>query len=449
MNMLKKLGDKWRVIWSMVLSQFKKSILPRKNKEADEKPKFQLFPEVKKDDFDFISDSKAALLNKSTPLAGVVLYSVFALISVSIIWAYFAPIDQMTVGEGKVIPSSEVKVIQSLDGGIIQSIKVEEGELIKKNQVLLEFDDTRYKSDYEQGREKYFALTATIARLKAETQGLEKVNFPLELEEEHSDLIHTETKLFEARKMALEQELSVLQKNYELAQGVVKIYEPLLKTGVVPKIDYYRAEQASNEIQRNILTLKDKYRQDALTELNQRKGDLAVVTEALTSLKDKMQRTTIYSPVNGVIKKIYVHTIGAVIQSGQPIMEIVPVEDSLLIQARVKPSDIAFIKIGQKATVKISAYDFSIYGSLDGKVEYISADTLEDSKPDMTINPNERTYYLVNIRTHKSHLGSEHYKLPIIPGMGATVYIKTGKKTILEYILKPLIKAKEESLREH
>lgn len=409
---------------------------------------FRLFPEIQKEDLDFIADSKAALLTKSTPLAGIILYTILVLLIIGLIWAYFATIEQVTVGLGKVIPSSEIKVIQSLDGGIISSIPVDEGMLIKKNQKLIEFDNTRYKGDYDQSREKYFALQAAIARLTAETQSLQEINFPKDLLIKHNDLIATEKKLFEAKQTALKQEMAVLQKNYELAEHVLKIYEPLLQKGVVPKIDYFKAQQAANEIQRSMLALNDKYREDALTELGQRKADLAVVTESLTTLKDKMQRTIIYSPVAGIVKKIYVHTVGAVIQTGQSIMEIVPVEDSLLVEAKVKPADIAFIQLGQDATVKITAYDYSIYGSLAGKVEYISADTLDDGKASVMQDKDEANYYLVTVRTKKSYLGSDKYKLPIIAGMKAMVYIKTGKKTILEYLLKPLIKAKEESLRE-
>jgi adhesin transport system membrane fusion protein len=447
MNFFKKLvrilPNKWTKLFSTLSANRSK-----KTEKAPQEKAFRLFPEIQNEDVDFIKDTKAALLTKRTTFFGFILYSVIGLIIIVIIWAYFAPIDQMTLGEGKVIPSSEVKVIQSLDGGIIATLDVEEGAIIKKNQVLLTFDDTRYKSDYEQGKEKYFSLIAIIARLNAETQGLDHVTFPKELVENSPDLVVTENKLFEARKLSLTQELGSLQKNYDLAEHVIKIYEPLLKTGVVPKIDYYKAQQSANEIQHNIFTLQDKYRQDALTDLNQRKADLAVITESLTSLKDKMQKTTIRSPVNGIVKKIYIHTIGAVIQSAQPIMEILPIEDTLLIQVKIKPSDIAFISVGQEATVKISAYDYSIYGSLNGKVEYISVDAIDDSKVNNSISKDELNYYVVNVRTIKSYLGSAHYKLPIMAGMNATVYIKTGKKTVLEYILKPMIKAKEESLRE-
>lgn len=445
MNEIKALWNKRVEQCKAVVDRLKVAFAKKSKKKQDPDltQPFRLFPEMQEDDLDFITDSKAALLNKRTPIAGMILYCIFIMLIVGIVWSYFASIDQMTVAQGKVIPSSEVKVIQSLDGGLIASIDVDEGTLVKKNQILLQFDNTRYKSDYQQGREKYWALTAAIARLNAEIQGLPTVTFSKELVETHADLIATETKLFEARKQALTQGLEVLERNYELANNVLKIYEPLLKSGVVPKIDYFKAQQSANEIQQSIYNLRDKYRQDALTEMNQRKADLAVINESLTSLNDKMLRTTIYSPVNGIIKKIYIHTIGAVIQSGQPIMEIVPVEDSLLVQAKVKPSDIAFIKVGQDATVKISAYDYSIYGSLEGKVEYISADTIDEKIDNQDVN-----FYLVNVRTKKSYLGTAQYKLSIMPGMDATVYIKTGKKTVLEYLLKPLIKAKEESLRE-
>jgi adhesin transport system membrane fusion protein len=448
MNILKKIGHKVVTFFSTIKIFFA-GLFRKKNKEAETNgesiKEFRLFPNVQAEDLDFITDSKAALLTKSTPIAGIILYSILTLLLILIVWSYFATIEQLTIGLGKVIPSSEVKIIQSLDGGIISSIDVKEGEIIKKNHRLIEFDNTRYKSDFDQAREKYFSLKATIARLSAEIKNSNKIDFPQELQLKHQDLIATETSLFQAKQKALQQELAVLQKNYDLAASVLKIYEPLLKNGVVPKIDYYKAQQAANEIQRSMLTINDKYREDALTELGQRKADLAVITESITSLKDKMQRTIIYSPVTGIVKKLYIHTIGAVIQSGQPILEIVPMEDSLLVQVKVKPADIAFIEVGQDATVKITAYDYSVYGSLPGKVEYISADTMEEKA---NVPQDELNYYLVNVRTDKSYLGTKKYKLPIMSGMKAMVYIKTGNKTVLEYLLKPLIKAKQESLRE-
>lgn len=434
------------LFFQMKLMKFQKK---KDTAEDSPAPTTRVSHGVHKEDVDFIADSKEALLTQSTPVAGFILYAILGFLVIGLIWSYFAVIEQATVAEGKVIPVSEAKVIQSLDGGIISEIPVYEGNRVHKGQIILKFDDTRYKADYRQAQEKYFTLIAAIARLNAETQGLSRVDFPKELKEQHADLIFTENKLFLAKKQSLEQEMHELNKNYQLSKHMIEMYEPLLKRGIVPKIDYFRAQQSYNEIKHSMLVLEDKYRQDALTELNQRKGELAMVIESLQVLKDKMQRTILYSPVNGIIKKIYFHTIGAVVQTGQPIMEIVPIEDYLIIQARIRPSEIAFIKEGQSATVKISAYDFSIYGSLTGHVSYISPDTLEENKNSPVLDKDAASYYLVNIRTEKNHLGTDQHPLPILPGMNATVHIKTGQKTILDYILKPLIKARQESLREH
>lgn len=399
-------------------------------------------------DEDFISDSKAALLTRTTPIANAILLTIIGFVLIGLIWAKFALLDETTTGEGKVIPSSQVKVIQSLDGGIITEIPVHEGDIVKKGQILVLLDNTRYKADYQQVQAKYFALSALVSRLIAETQKNAHIDFPAELKQGHDDLIVREEKLFQTRKDNLAKELSMLNQSYGNASAELKIHSEAVKKGVEPKIEYLKALRLENDLKRNILETESKFYEGALTELNQNKADLATVTEQLITLKDKMVHTTITSPIHGVVKKIYFVTVGGVIQPGVSIMDIVPLEDTLLVQARIHPSDIAFVHIGQPASVKITAYDYSIYGSLPGKVEYISADAIDDPKSQQYSDKNAASYYLVNIRTQTNHLGNDTRKLTIMPGMNASVQVMTGKKTVLQYLLKPLMKAKEEALRE-
>lgn len=402
-------------------------------------------PKPHAEDEPFVADTKSALLDTTPHFANVILYSIAILIIIGAIWAYFANIEQVTVGEGKVIPSSHVKVIQSLDGGIVTDIAIKEGQVVQKGQILMSLDSTRYTADFQRDYAQYIALLAMVSRLTAESYSYPQVTFPPLLKEKFPELIMREERLFHTRQESLKQEVAVLKNDEELLAQEIAMYEPLVTKGVVSKVELLRSEMRANAAKTKTLARIDEFREQAWTEFNKRKAELNQLEEQLKSLRDKMNRTVLRSPVKGVVKKLNVVTIGGTISPGMNIMEIVPLDDQLLIQAQVKPSDIAFINVGQRAVVKITAYDYTIYGGLPGTVEYISADTIEEPK---TSDRATVSYYLVNVRTQRNYLGNEHHKLLIIPGMTASIHIITGKKTILEYILKPLIKAKEEALRE-
>lgn len=397
---------------------------------------------------DYVKNSKEALLNQKHPLANVILGTIILLLIIFLLWAYFATVEQVTVGKGRVVPSSKDKIIQSLDGGIVTEIYVREGEIVKQNQKLIRLDDTRYKSEYSAAYEKYLTLLAMVSRLKAEEQGLDKISFPEELAN-HPEMTQVENKLFEARKRGFDEEIASLQKSYQTALNQTHIYETLLPKGYVSKLEFLRSQQNANDFRTKMIEKENSFREDINQNLTKSQGELQTLEEQLASLKDKMLRTTLYSPVYGIVKKINIVTVGGVITPGLDIMEIVPLSDQLLIEAYVSPADIAFVRPGQEANVKLSAYDFSVYGSLVGKVEYVSASTVSEEKVSHETKPSEaEEFYVVKVRVNKNYLGNEKHKLYILPGMIATVYIKTDKKTILQYLLKPLIKAKEEALRE-
>ncbi|WP_419419541.1 HlyD family type I secretion periplasmic adaptor subunit [Legionella sp. D16C41] len=402
------------------------------------------------EDEEFISDSKSALLSKTTLAANGILFIVLLLIICGIVWSYFGMIDDVVIGEGKVIPSSEVKIIQSLDGGIINKILVQEGEIVKPNQVLVVIDDTRYKADYRNGYDKYLALSATVARLTAQAYGQTSINFSAELKQKAPETVERETRLFNTALSSLNSELANLQHYLELAKEHTKMYEQLTDKGYVSKAEYIRTQETMAEIQQKIIEKKNQYQNTAWSDLNQRKAELASLIDELASLKDKMVRTQLLSPVYGVVKKINIKTEGGVANPGAEILEIVPLTDKLLIEARVTPKDIAFIHIGQKVSVKITAYDYTIYGSLDGIITYISADTIAETDQGSARKSSATaiTYYMVRVQTNKNYLGNAKHKLPIIPGMTASIFIKTGKKSVLDYLLKPIFKAKEEALGE-
>ncbi len=400
---------------------------------------------VSVDEMDFVSDIKSAILFKKTRFAGALVVLILCLFGSFLFWAHNAKVDEMTTGEAKVIPSSHIKRIQSLEGGIVAEVLVSQGEHVKKGQVLLKLDPTRFASSFREQNQKYFSLQAQIARLKAEVAGNDQIDFPQELLQTRPDLAKREMKLFNSRKQNLGHAIKTLQQNYDLTLKEVNITKPLVKDGVISKIELIRLERQLNDIKGERDEKAEVFKEESQAELNKFSAELSSLAEALVNEKDRMNRTTITSPVNGEIKDVFVNTIGQVVKPGQDIMEILPTEDTLLIEAKIRPSDIGFIHKNQKAVVKITAYDFSIYGGLTGKVVYIAPDTVVDEKD------KGQSFYKIRIRTDSNTLSKAkniNRKLEIIPGMTATVHILANKKSILTYLLKPLIKAKQNAFTE-
>lgn len=372
--------------------------------------------------------------HKSRAFTHIILWTSIVFIFVAIIWSYYARLDEVTTGEGKVIPSSEIQVIQNLEGGIVQNIFVKEGQIVQKGQVLMQIDNTRFMSSYAEAEKKMDSLQLEIIRINAEINQ-DKPVFPEELKKSYPNLVKDQQSLYDSKM----RELTQLVKSLELAQKELDMTRPLLKNGSVSEVEVIRLDRTVNEIKGTI----DKFKSEELDKLNKARGELFSLTEANKADKDRLTRTTVRSPVYGIIKQIKTTTIGGVVQPGNDIIEVVPLDDTLLIEAKIRPSDIGFIHPGQKAIVKITAYDFSIYGGLEGEVEQISADTILDEA-----DKKNESFYVIRVRTYQNHLGTASKPLPIIPGMMATVDILTGEKSVLEYILKPIIKAKNSALRE-
>jgi adhesin transport system membrane fusion protein len=393
---------------------------------------------------EFIDDTRSSMLNKVTPIANILIYTVIAFFIIFLIWAWVSEIDVVVNARGKVIPSSRQKIIQSLDGGIVKQILVKEGDLVKKNQPVVILEDVRYKADYGQIYQKTLALRAMIARLNSELDNKKDIQFPEDVKK-NPELVKYETNLFNVRQQAYYDQLNNLEAGYNISKKSLSTYKEAYNSGIVSRIDYLKSQRMLAEEEQKILELKTKHWEEARTAFVQANNDLSSYSEQLTGLHDKMTRTTLRSPVDGIVKKLNVNAQYEVVTSAMAIMEILPVEDTLLIQVHVQPSDIAFVHVGQAAIVQMTAYDYSIYGSLNGKVEYVSADAIQEEKP---IPGELPSYYLVNIRTDKNYLGSPSHKLPILPGMDTIARIITGKKRIIDYLMKPLVKAKEEALRE-
>ncbi|MEQ0583056.1 HlyD family type I secretion periplasmic adaptor subunit [Pantoea dispersa] len=391
-------------------------------------------------DAEFMNDVQASLLSQTTPGSKLVMWIIIAVIGIGLTWANYARVEEITKGDGKVISRSREQVIQSLEGGILAEMNVREGTVVNRGDVLLKIDPTRAQSSYREALSKVIGLKGSIARLRAEAYAQ-----PLTFDEQvQSDpaVVAQETKAYESRKRALNDSINSLQRSYALSMREIRLAEPLAAKGLLSEVELLRMQRQANDIQAQIVERRNRYQSDANTELARLELELSQVSENLIGRADVVERTTITAPVRGTVKNVRVNTIGGVIQPGEHILEIVPLEEQLLVEGKIRPSDVAFLRPGLPAKVKITAYDFAIYGGLDGHVEYISPDTLKDDQKAASGRPDD-TYYRVLILTDKSTLHAGNKDLPIIPGMVATVEIRTGEKTILDYLLKPVLKAKE------
>lgn len=374
------------------------------------------------------------------PRSTLVAWALFALLAVFIIWASLFHLDEVTTGSGKVIPSSHEQVIQSLEGGIIHSLMVREGDIVERGQQLAQLDRTKTESSVLESESRLNAALATAARLNAEVNDTELV-FPTELDDD-VELVKQETALYQSRRESLEKGLAGLRQGAELVQRELSLTRPLVTQGAASKVEVLRLERQKNELESKITEMKNQYYVRAREELAKANAEIEAQRSVMKGREDSLTRLTFNAPVRGIVKDIDVTTVGGVIPPNGKLMSLVPLDDQMLIEAKISPRDVAFIHPGQKALVKITAYDYSIYGGLEGEVTMISPDTLQDEvKRDVY-------YYRVYIRTDSNHLTNKQGKdFPVFPGMIATVDIKTGSKTIMDYLLKPLNKAKE-ALRE-
>ncbi|WP_448667805.1 HlyD family type I secretion periplasmic adaptor subunit [Enterobacter mori] len=374
------------------------------------------------------------------PRASLVAWSLFALLAVFIAWASLFKLDEVTTGSGKVIPSSHEQVIQSLEGGIIHSLMVREGDIVERGQQLAQLDRTKTESSVLESESRLNAALATAARLKAEVNDT-ALAFPEELDDD-VELVKQETALYQSRRESLEKGLAGLRQGAELVQRELSLTRPLVTQGAASKVEVLRLERQKNELENKITEMKNQYYVRAREELAKANAEIEAQRSVMKGREDSLTRLTFNAPVRGIVKDIDVTTVGGVIPPNGKLMSLVPLDDQMVVEAKISPRDVAFIHPGQKALVKITAYDYSIYGGLEGEVTMISPDTLQDEvKRDVY-------YYRVYIRTDSNHLTNKQgQEFPVFPGMIATVDIKTGSKTILDYLLKPLNKAKE-ALRE-
>ena len=359
---------------------------------------------------------------------------------VLLIWAWLFKLEEVSTGTGKVIPSSKEQTIQSLEGGILTKLYVHEGEIIQKGQILAQLDPTRFASNVGESASLLLASQATAARLRAEVNGTPLV-FPNEVLKERG-LVEEETALYHSRRSNLEESLTGLKQALILVEQELQMTEPLVAKGAASEVEVLRLKRQATDLRNQMSDVRNQYSVKAREELAKANTDIETQSQVVKGKSDSLSRTLFKSPVRGIVKEIDVMTIGGVISQNGKLMTIVPLDEKLLIEARISPRDIAFIHPGQEALVKITAYDYSIYGGLKGKVSIISPDTLRDEVKQ------DQFYYRVYIRTDSDKLiNKEGQQFNITPGMVATVDIKTGEKTVLDYLIKPFNKA-QEALRE-
>jgi adhesin transport system membrane fusion protein len=359
---------------------------------------------------------------------------------VGLIWAGMFSLDEITRGQGKIIPSSREQVIQSLDSGVLREMRVREGDLVERDQVLLQMDDARSGAGYREANEKFLSLLATATRLRAEASNSALV-FPPQLNSE-PQWVKQETQAYKARKQALNESLAAVDGSLAAIAREIALTDPLVKGGVMSEVELLRLKRQQAELMGQRAERKNRYLTDANNELTRVSSELSQTKENASAREDAYLHTTIKSPMKGVVKNVQVTTVGGVIQAGQPILEIVPTEDEMMVEAYVKPSEVAFLKVGQKAVVKLSAYDFNKYGGLDGELEHLSPDTMKDDRQQRRPGANpadmEEGYYRILVRIKDTNLVRNGKKMQPTPGMTATVEIRTGQKTVLEYLFRPL-----------
>lgn len=367
---------------------------------------------------------------------------VFLTLSVFLGWAHWAEIDEITRAPGAVISSSRTQVIQSQDGGTLATMLVQEGDTVEAGQVLAQLERTRAESSYLETRARVAALAATAARLRAEVFGGLPVFHPDA--EQYPEFKENQIALFKKRQSALTEELESIEVSRKLIAQELAMNQPLVKFGDVSRTEVLRLQRQVADLQAQKTNKRNKYFQDAQAELNKAEEELASVSQLQAQRMNLLEQTTLVSPMRGVVKNVRITTQGGVIRAGEEVMQIVPLEDDLLIEAKVSPSSIAFLTTGLDANVKIDAYDYTVYGDFPAKLIFISADTLSED-----LKQGEQPYYRARFRTlGRQFSGRPGVQIDILPGMTATVEIKTGRRSVLQYLTKPIVKTMSESLGE-
>ncbi len=366
------------------------------------------------------------------------------LVFATLAWAACFNIEEVTTGSAKIIPSSREQVLQSLEGGILEALLVHEGDTVEKGQILVRIDPTRAEASFRESANRLLALKAQAARLSAEASGKTPV-FSDEIRAQ-PELLLREMDAYQLRKKALDESVAGYERTRQLIQKELSMAKALAARSLLSKTEVLKLERQANDTQSQIIERRNRYRSEANDELSKVEVEMTSLQETAQGRQDTLARTELRSPVRGIVNNIRINTIGGVIQPGAEIMEVTPLDDQLLVETKIKPSDVAFLAPGQQAVVKLSAYDYSIYGGLSGIVQNISPGALkdEDAKSPRKATGGEETYYRVMVLTESNTLTKQGSReLRVIPGMTATVDIRTGEKSLLQYLLRPLLRVQE------
>lgn len=396
---------------------------------------------VQSKDLKLLNDLNAALQTERHTGLFWTIGLLFVFLIVFVFWAYHSHVEEVTRGQGSVIPTSREQILQSLDPGTIKEMLVKEGDVVEKGQILLRLDDTRSSAILRESEAKVANLEAMSARLRAESYGT-KIQFPEGISE---SLKHRERAAYVARRRAVDDAVAGLQTSKAMLDREISITSPMVAEGVMSEVELLRMRRQSSDLALQINEKRNQYAADANNELVRVESELAQAKENMAMRADPVDRSLIRAPLRGIVKNIKINTVGGVVQAGQDIMEIVPLNDKLLVEAYIRPQDVAFVHPGLGAIVKVTAYDYALYGGLEGKVTLISPDTLRDkTRPsELNLNPDE-AYYRILVETNQNSLTDKNGKImPIIPGMIASVDVKTGEKTIFQYLIKPITRMKQ------
>ena len=386
----------------------------------------------------FLHGLKEAEVAESTPQAVWSIYLMLAVVVSAVVWASLAKVDEITKADARVVPDGREQVISSLEGGILRTLLVREGMVVEQGQDLVQLDPTRFEAQQNEGHAKMLAYRGTAARLTAEATG-KPLGFPKEVQEQH-DIVLLETEAYDARKQALEEAVSVNRRSLGLLNRELAMSERMAERGLMSEVEVMRLRRQANDLMLQIQERINRFRQDASTELVRIRTEMAQLEEQQVVKQDVLQRSVLKSPVRGLVKNIRIVTLGGVVSPGAAIMEIVPLGQRVLVEARIKPSEIGFIRTGLPVEVKLSAYDYYTYGGMTGVIEYISPDALGD---DGKSGGADNTYYRAMIRATPPVPRTGRRTISIMPGMTGSVEIRTGDRSVLAFLLRPLLKSQE------
>ncbi len=387
-------------------------------------------------DAEFLSAVRGAQVVDAAPAAMWAVYLMLAVLAAAVVWASIAKVDIIIRADGRVVPDGREQVIASLEGGILREMLVREGQQVMPGQELALLDPTRFESQQAEGQSRRLAMRGTLARLQAEASG-RPLEFPPELQDA-AHIIEGETDSHDARRRALDEAVALNRRNITLLNSELTMAERMSAKGLMSEVEVMRLRRQANDLQLQTQERINRFRQDASAELVKLRNELALVEEQMVVRDDALRRTTLTSPVRGLVKQIKANTIGGVIAPGASVMEILPLGSRVLVEARIKPADIGFVKVGHEVMVKLTAYEYTVYGGLKGTVQSISPDVLRDPE-----RAADGTFYRALVRADRSTLKMGNKPLAVLPGMVGTVEVRTGQRTVLGYILRPMMKSQE------